>query len=51
MPVMPRPFKNKKANEIVFKLIGKPPVLDFKQSPQQKRLNKELMYQETSRVR
>ena len=53
MPVMIRAKDNGKgkANKIVWKIIGKPAVLNFKRSPQQEKMNKELLYQETSRVR
>ena len=40
-----------KATKIAFKVLGKPAVLDFKRSPQMEKMQKELTYQETSRVR
>lgn len=49
MPLMYRP--NKKASKIAFDIIGKPQVFDYKRSAAQKKVDKELASQETSRVR
>lgn len=43
--------KDSKATKIAFSVLGKPANLDFKRSPAQERLNRELLAQETSRVR
>ncbi len=49
MATMFRP--KSKATKINWKIMGKPAPLEFKRSPQQEKMQKELTYQETSRVR
>jgi len=49
MATMPR--QKGKGAKIAFKILGKPAVLNYKYSPKQQSVNKELLYQETSRVR
>lgn len=45
-------FRTKsKATKINHKILGKPAPLNFKRSPQMEKMQKELTYQETSRVR
>ncbi len=49
MPCAPRP--NKKAAKIAWKITGKPANLEDKRSSLQEKVDKELTYQETTRVR
>lgn len=49
MPAMPRP--KGKATKIAFKILGVPGAIAFKRSKQQDKINKQLLYQETQRVR
>jgi hypothetical protein len=49
MPVMPRPKGNGK--KIAFKLLGVPANLKEKKTEKQKRVNRRLAFEETSRVR
>jgi hypothetical protein len=49
MPVMPR--KHGKAKRIAYKILGVPPNISYKRSTEAKRVNKRLLFEETSRVR
>ena len=49
MPIMVRP--QGKAKKIAFALIGKPANFQEKKSKQKSRINKRLVFEETSRVR
>lgn len=49
MPAMKRP--NKKATKIAFKILGVPAIFRFKRSKAQEQLNKQLLAQETSRIK
>ena len=49
MPVMPR-VKNK-ATKIAWSIIGKPLSTNVKKSPTQSKINKQLVFEETTRVR
>lgn len=49
MAIMPR--QNKKATKIAFKILGVPAPLRFKRSKAQEQLNKQLLAQETSRIK
>lgn len=49
MPMMPR--QNKKATKIAFAILGVPAPLRFKRSSAQEKLNKQLLAQETSRIK
>lgn len=40
-----------KPTKIAWKILGKPAPLNFKRSPEMQKMEKELTYQETSRVR
>lgn len=49
MPCAPR--QNKKATKIAWKITGKPANLENKRSSMQEKVDKALLYQETTRVR
>lgn len=49
MPAMPRP--SGKATKIAYKVLGTPPNLKQKKSKVQKKINKRLIFEETSIVR
>ena len=49
MPAMPR--ANKRAQKIAWNITGKPANFEDKKSAVMKKVDKELTYQETSRVR
>lgn len=49
MPAAPRP--KGLAKKIAFNILGKPANLQDKRSPAQKKVDRELTYQETSRAR
>lgn len=49
MPAMPRP--QTKAKKIAYKILGIPQNIAFKRSPEQKYVNKRLMFEETARVK
>ncbi len=50
MPIMPRP--NKKAEKVAFDILGTPANLQKDQkTPKQNKVNKELVFEETVRVR
>jgi hypothetical protein len=49
MPAMPR--ANIKATKIAYQIIGKPANLNFKRPPQLEKVYKQLVYQNTLRVR
>jgi len=49
MPAAPRQKVNAKANNIAFKILGKPANLTFKRSKEQEEVNKQLTAQETAR--
>lgn len=49
MPVMPRlPGKGKK---MAYKILGVPKNISFKPTKEQRKINKRLLFEETSRVR
>jgi hypothetical protein len=49
MPTMPRlPGKGKK---IAWKILGVPPNISYKPTAQQAKINKQLIFEETTRVR
>ena len=50
MAAMPR-VKDSKATKICFKILGTPQNYLFKRSKEQERVNRQLLFQETSRVR
>lgn len=45
------PREHNKATKVAFKLLGTPPNYLFKRSKEQERVNRQLLFQETSRVR
>lgn len=49
MSAMPRP--NTKATKVAYKIMGIPQNIAFKRNPQQRLINKQLLMQETSRVK
>lgn len=49
MPAMPR-IKGK-ATKIAYKILGTPPNMVFKRSPKEKKVNRRLIFEETTRVR
>lgn len=49
MPAMPR--SNVLGTKIAFSVLGKPANLSFRRSKEQQAVNKQLLFQETSRVR
>jgi hypothetical protein len=49
MPAMPRP--KTKATKVAHKIMGVPQNIAFKRSPEQNRINKQLLMQETARVK
>ena len=49
MPAMPRP--EGKATKIAYAILGEPENMKVKKSPKKKREDKELVFQETVRVR
>lgn len=49
MSVMPRP--KTKATKVAHKIMGIPQNIAFKRSPTQQRINKQLLMQETARVK
>jgi hypothetical protein len=50
MPAVPRQ-KNLKATKIAFDILGEPENLKAKRSKRQKKIDIQLLYQDTSRVR
>lgn len=49
MPAFPR--FNKLATKIAYSVLGKPANISFKRSAEQERVNKQLLSQESSRVK
>lgn len=49
MPSMPR--QKTKGTKVAFNLLGVPANFKFKRSKEQERVNQQLLFQETSRVR
>lgn len=49
MPAMPRP--SGKARKVAYAILGVPENIKDKQTSEQKKVNKELVFQETVRVR
>lgn len=49
MPTMPR--FSKKGTKVAYKLLGTPPNILYKPSPQSEKIRKELLFQETTRSR
>lgn len=49
MPTMPR--MKGKATKVAYKILGTPPNIKFKRNSAQKRVNRRLNFEETTRVR
>lgn len=49
MPIMIRP--NKKATKIAFKILGVPANLAYKRSPEERKIDKKLLFEATALVR
>jgi len=49
MPAIPR--ISGKATKIAYKILGVPANMKFKRTPEQKRINQRLLFEETVRVR